>query len=105
MHTTIKLSKTQHRLLIAIQYWNCSRAIFEGMKRQLGTNDFHFLISVRSFLEYTRRGIWFLAWASDKQVCDTQKLTFNRGVSSALVRMDEMINEAMGLGRVSHLRD
>lgn len=105
MPATIPLAATQYRLLVALQYWNASRAIFDGLKRQCGNNDFHFLISLRSFIEYTRRGIWFLAWASDDELRNAEKLTFKRSGSPNLVRMDEMINGALGLGVISHLRD
>lgn len=105
MSDTVPLEATQYRLLVALQYWNASRAIFEGLKRQCGYNDFHFLISLRSFIEYTRRGIWFLAWASDERLQNAGKLTFKRSGSPNLVRMDEMINGELGLGAKSHLRD
>lgn len=105
MSDTVPLAATQYRLLVALQYWNASRAIFEGLKRQCGDNDFHFLISLRSFIEYTRRGIWFLAWASDERLQNAGKLTFKRSGSPNLVRMDEMINGELGLGAKSHLRD
>lgn len=105
MSDTVPLEATQYRLLVAPQYWNASRAIFEGLKRQCGYNDFHFLISLRSFIEYTRRGIWFLAWASDERLQNAGKLTFKRSGSPNLVRMDEMINGELGLGAKSHLRD
>jgi hypothetical protein len=105
MSGTVQLSTPQYRIVVAMQYWNASRAIFEGLRRQCGVNDFHFLISLRSFIEYTRRGIWFLLWASEERLRTAEKLTFNRSGSLHLVRMDEMINEALGLGRMSHLRD
>jgi hypothetical protein len=100
---TVQLTLQKYRLLVAIRYLNASQAIFDGMKRQRGVNDFHFLVTLRSFIEYTRRGIWFLAWASDKQLRAAEKLTFDRSGSPRLARMDEMINEALGLGKVSHL--
>lgn len=105
MSDTVPLSEKQYRLLVGIRYWNASRAIFEGLRRQCGTNDFHFLITLRSFIEYTRRGIWFLAWATEHQLRNAESLTFNRSGSPNLVRMDEMINEALGLGKRSHLHD
>ncbi|MGA7622127.1 MAG: hypothetical protein WB630_09695 [Candidatus Acidiferrales bacterium] len=64
----IELPLDKYRLLVAVQYLNASDAIFAGLKRQQGTNDFHFVGTMRSFIEYTRRGTWFLAWASEKQV-------------------------------------
>jgi len=48
MSDQIPLAEDQYRLLVAVQYWNASRAIFDGLKRQCGHNDFHFLISFRS---------------------------------------------------------
>ncbi len=105
MSDTVQLTKIQYRFLLVTQYWNCSRAILEGLKLQCGANDFHFLISLRSFIEYTRRGIWFLAWASDEKLLRAQELTFERSGSPGLVHMDELINEALGLGRKSHLRN
>ena len=105
MSDIIPLTASQYRLLVALQYWNASRAIFDGLKRQCGTNEFHFLISLRSFIEYTRRGIWFLAWATDEELRNAEKLTFKRSGSPNVVRMDEMINSALGLGATSHLRD
>jgi hypothetical protein len=105
MSDTVPLRATQYRLVVALQYWNASRAIFEGLKRQCGSNDFHFLISLRSFIEYTRRGIWFLAWANDQALRNAEELTFKRSGSPNLIRMDEMINGALGLGEKSHLRD
>jgi hypothetical protein len=66
-------------------------------------NDFHLLVTLRSFIEYARRGIWFLAWASDEQLHAAGELTFDRSGSPSLVRMDKVINGALGLGRVCHL--
>lgn len=94
-----------YRLFVAIQYLNASCEIFRGMKRQCGVNNFHFLVTARAFIEYTRRGIWFLAWATDEDLRAVGKLTFDKSGSPKVVRMDEMINEALGLGRTSHLLD
>ena len=58
----------KYRLLVAVQYLNASDLLFAGLKRQQGNNNFHFVVTMRSFIEYTRRGIWFLAWATDEQV-------------------------------------
>jgi hypothetical protein len=102
---TVSLPENQYRLLVALRYWDASTAIFQGLKRQRGVNDFHFLVTLRSFIEYTRRGIWFLAWADEQELRRAEKLTFDRSGSPNLVRMDEMINEALGLGKVSYLRD
>jgi hypothetical protein len=73
------------------------------MKAQRGVNDLHFLVTLRSFIEYTRRGIWFLAWASEKELLAAEKLTFQRSGSPGLIKMDKMINDALGSGKVSYL--
>jgi hypothetical protein len=94
---------SKYRLLVAIRYLNASRFLFEGMKKQLGVNNFHLLVTLRSFIEYQRRGIWFLAWASQEKLNVAEKLTFDQAGSPNLIRMDEMINEALRLGKVSYL--
>jgi hypothetical protein len=82
---------------------NASAFLYEGLKSQQGKNDFHFVVTMRSFIEYTRRGIWFLAWATDEQVRAVKKLTFQKPGSPGVAKMDTMINEALGLGKVCHL--
>ena len=101
----VSLDKDQHRLLVAVQYLNASQFLCEGLKRQRGVNNFHFLVTLRSFIEYTRRGIWFLAWADAETLEKATKLTFERPGSPRLATMDAMINHALGKGRVSHLMD
>lgn len=101
----VQMELEKYRMFVAIQYLNASREIFEGMKRQCGVNNFHFLVTARSFIEYTRRGIWFLVWATDENVEAMKRLTFDRSGSPHLVQIDELINEALGKGRVSHLLD
>jgi hypothetical protein len=103
MSDTVSLDKDQLRLLIALQYLNASEAIFLGLKQQHDKNIFHFVITLRSFIEYTRRGIWFLCWANTEKVLKATHLTFNSPGSPGLAAMDEMINEALGQGKVSHL--
>ncbi|MFZ0964610.1 MAG: hypothetical protein WAO35_27445, partial [Terriglobia bacterium] len=71
----------------------------------VGVNDFYFLITLRSFIEYSRRGIWFLVWASDEILRQAEKPTFKQPDSPPLAEMDAMINHALGQGRVSHLMD
>ncbi len=100
---TVNLPIGKYRLLVAIRYFNASSLILGGMKQQCGTNDFYFLITLRSFIEYTRRGIWFLVWASNEKLRGAEKLTFARSGSPNLIRMDEMIHEALGKGKVSSL--
>jgi hypothetical protein len=100
---TVDITIEKYRLLVAIRYLNSSEDIWKGLKRQQGVNDFHFLITLRSFIEYTRRGIWFLAWADEKTLKDAEKATFQRPGSPGIIQMDKMINGALGLGRVSHL--
>ena len=103
MPDTIQLPVEDYRLLVAIRYSNAAGAICEGLRRQCGVNDFHFLVTLRSFIEYTRRGIWFLVWATDAELRAAGELTFDRAGSPSLVHMDKMINHALGLGQVSHL--
>jgi hypothetical protein len=97
----IKIEK--YRLLVAIRYLNSSEDIWKGLKRQRGVNDFHFLITLRSFIEYARRGIWFLAWADEKTLKAAEKATFQRPESPGIIQMDKMINGALGLGKISYL--
>jgi hypothetical protein len=97
------LDKDQQRLFIALQYLNASELIFTGLKRQYRDNMFHFVISLRSFIEYTRRGTWFLCWANQDQLKEARKLTFEKPGSPNLVKMDQMISRALGKGAVSPL--
>ena len=99
----VQLKTEEYRQLVAVQYLNASNAIFEGLKSQQAANLFHFVVTLRSFIEYTRRGIWFLAWATEDQLRSVKKLTFDKPGSPGLAAMDKMINEALGEGRVSHL--
>lgn len=100
---TVSLDYKQYRQLVAVQYLNAADQIFKGLKQQQGTNDFHFVVTLRSFIEYTRRGIWFLVWATDDQIKEASELTFERPGSPGLVAMDQMINVALGNGNISHL--
>jgi hypothetical protein len=103
MTETIPLDKDHARLFIALQYLNASDLIFAGLKRQHKDNMLHFVISLRSFIEYSRRGIWFLCWANRDKLKEARNLTFEKPGSPPLVKMDEMINEALGKGMVSPL--
>jgi hypothetical protein len=98
-----KPTVNESRLIIGTQYFIASHNLCEGMKQSRGKNNLHLLVTLRSFIEYSRRGIWFMAWATEKKVHDAKRLTFNRSGSPNLVTMDEMINEALGLGRRSGL--
>jgi hypothetical protein len=102
---TIQMTLDQYRKFVAVQYLNASAFLFEGLKSQQGKNDFHFAVTMRSFIEYTRRGIWFLAWATDQQLSGVRNLTFQASGSPGIAKMDAMISEALGLGKVSHLMD
>jgi hypothetical protein len=85
---TVQLRLEQYRKFVAVQYLNASTFVFEGgLKCQQGKNDFHFVVSMRSFIEYTRRGIWFLVWASDEQVRAVKKLTFQKPGSPNVAAM------------------
>jgi hypothetical protein len=105
MDDTVSLDKDQLRLLIAVQYLNASQWIVDGLKQQREKNSFHFVITLRSFIEYTRRGIWFLCWANTEKLEEAMKLTFESPGSPGIGTMDAMINEALGQGTVSHLMD
>jgi hypothetical protein len=102
---TIQMTLEQYRQFVAIQYLNASAFLFDGLKSQQGKNNFHFVVTMRSFIEYTRRGMWFLAWATDQQLRGVTKLTFQASGSPGIAKMDAMINEALGVGKVSHLMD
>src|SRR5271170_4432638 len=81
-----------------MQYLNASVALFNGLKQQQPINSFYFLVTLRSFIGYTRRGVWFLAWASEEKVLAVKKLTFDKPGSPDIVSMDAKINKALGLG-------
>src|ERR1019366_9005314 len=87
MSDIVQLEMDQYRLLVALRYLNASEAICNGLQRQRGVNDFHFLVTLRSFIEYTRRGIWFLAWASEEKLRAAGTLTFDRAGSPGLAAM------------------
>jgi hypothetical protein len=105
MSDVVQLDRGQYRLLVALRYLNASELICKGMQTQRGVNDFYFLITLRSFIEYSRRGIWFLVWASDEILRQAEVPTFGQPGSPPLVEMDAMINDALGQGKVSHLKD
>ena len=100
---TVLTDLTNYRLLVAIRYLNASEELWRGLKTQQGNNDFHFLTTLRSFIEYTRRGIWFLVWATDKKLERAENLSFKDAGSPALQEMDAMLNEALGLGHICPL--
>jgi hypothetical protein len=99
----VKLTSEKYRLLVAVRYLNASDSLFAGLKSQQGTNNFHFVVTLRSFIEYTRRGIWFLAWASDEKLKAAGALTFDKPGSPGVAAMDTMINDALGMGKVTAL--
>lgn len=101
----VQMTLGQDRKFVAIQYLNASASLFNGLKGQQGKNNFHFVVTMRSFIEYSRRGIWFLAWATEEQLRSVTRLTFEAPGSPRIAKMDAMINEALGLGKVSHLMD
>jgi hypothetical protein len=105
MNDIAQLDGSQYRALVALRYLNACEDIWKGMQTQRGVSDFYFLITMRSFIEYSRRGIWFLVWASDEILRQAEKPTFERPGSPPLAAMDAMINEALGRGNVSHLND
>jgi hypothetical protein len=103
--TTVKAKPKEYRLLIGARYLDASDRLLKGMTAVHQTNPFHFLVSLRSFIEYTRRGIWFLVWASNEQLRAAEHLTFKQAGSPPLIKMDAMLQNAMGAGKVSHLAD
>jgi hypothetical protein len=103
MDETVAIRPDQYRNVIAEQYLYASSEIFSGIQTQQGKNDFHFLVTLRSFIEYTRRGVWFLVWATDQDLLNAGKATFQRPKSPHLIKIDTLINEAIGEGKISHL--
>jgi hypothetical protein len=101
MSDTLPLNKEEMHRYVAVQYLNASGRIFEGLKQQHKRNPFHFVISLRSFLEYTRRGIWYLCWANHEKLKESQAPTFDSPGSPNLKKMDIMLNEALGKGSVT----
>ncbi len=103
--TTVLAKPKDYRLLVGARYLDASDRLLKGMRALHRDNPFHFLVSLRSFIEYTRRGIWFLVWASNDQLSTAEQLTFKQAGSPPLTKMDAMINKAVGAGNVSHLTD
>jgi hypothetical protein len=105
MSDIVQLDRGQYRLVVALRYLDACEAICKGMQTQRGVNDFYFLITLRSFIEYSRRGIWFLVWARDEILRHAEEPTFKQPGSPPLVEMDAMIIDALGQGKPSHLKD
>jgi hypothetical protein len=101
--TTVLSKPKDYRLLVGARYLDASDRLLKGMRAVHQENPFHFLVSLRSFIEYTRRGVWFLVWASNAQLMEAEHLTFKQAGSPHLTKMDAMLNKAMGAGKVSHL--
>jgi hypothetical protein len=104
MADTTAINMDQYRNVLASQYLAASEALFSGLQNQKGANDFHFVVTLRSFIEYTRRGIWFLVWATEADLLKAGKATFQRPNSPPLATMDALISEALGDGKTSHLK-
>jgi hypothetical protein len=102
MTTDADLDEVQYRKFVAIEFLNASGAILRGMQRLLGWNDFLALVSLRSFIEYTRRGVWLLFFAKTKSVMATRNLSFMES-GTDIITMDKRYNAALGLGEVSYL--
>lgn len=102
MDETVAIRPDQYRNVIAEQYLYASSEIFSGIQTQQGKNDFHFLVTLRSFIEYTRRGVWFLVWATDEDLLDASHATFKRSNCPHLIKIDKLINEVIGEGNISH---
>jgi len=86
---TLQMRPRQYRQFVAVQYLNASPYLFQCVKSLQGKNDFHFVVTMRSFTEYTRRGIWFLAWATEQQLRRVTKLTFQESGSPGIAKMDD----------------
>ena len=100
---TVTLKPKNYRLVVGMRYLHASDLLLKGMQAAHRENPFHFLVSLRTFIEYTRRGIWFLVWSSNDQVRSAEHLTFRQAGSPSLTKVDAMLNKAMGAGNVSHL--
>jgi hypothetical protein len=103
--TTVVSKAKDYRLLVGARYLDASDMLLKGMRAVHQEHPFDFLVSLRSFIEYTRRGIWFLVWASNDQLREAEHLTFNQAGSPSLIKMDAMLNKAMGAGKISHLNN
>jgi hypothetical protein len=91
-------------MVLAGQYLTASEALFSGLQTLRGNNDFHFVVTIRSFIEYTRRGIWLLVWATESELLEAGKATFQRSPGPSLTEMDGLINQALGGNGKSDLR-
>jgi len=99
------LSPEKARLFVGVKYLNASTFLFQGLKRSAGTNDFHFLVTLRSFIDYTRRGIWYLVWASEDhiQIAMPPSFTFKQTGIPDTIGIDSKIRHAIGLSPKSPL--
>jgi hypothetical protein len=102
MTTDRELDEPQYRKFVAIQFLNASGAILRGMQQMLGSNDFLALVSLRSFIEYTRRGVWLLFFAKTENLLATRNLSFMES-GTDIITMDKRYNKALGRGEVSPL--
>ena len=97
---TYDLDEAHFRKLVAVQYINATREIFRGMKQLVGSNNFLVLVCLRSFIEYTRRGIWLLFFAKAESVLATRNLSFMES-GTDIITADEQIVTRLQLGDVS----
>jgi len=100
---TVLAKPKEYRLLVGARYLDASDRLLKGMRAVHQDNPFHFLVGFRSFIEYTRRGIWFLVWASNDELLTAEHLTFKQAGSPSLTKMDAMISKVLGAGNVSNL--
>ena len=98
------LDEAQFRKVVAVQYINASSEILRGMKQLVGANNFLVLVCFRSFIEYTRRGIWLLFFAKTKSLLATRKLSFMES-GTDIITADKRISKSLGRGEVSGLLD
>lgn len=98
------LDESQFRKLVAVQYINATSEILRGMKQLVGSNNFLVLVCLRSFIEYTRRGIWLLFFAKTDSLLATRKLSFMEN-GTDVITADKRISQSLELGDISSLLD
>jgi hypothetical protein len=54
--TSVLSTAKHYRLLVGARYLHASDLLLKGMEAVHNENPFHFLVTLRSFVEYTRRG-------------------------------------------------
>lgn len=103
MSELVQATIGEYRKLVAIRYLNASEKLMTAMKAELGFHDFHILVTLRSFIEYTRKGIWFLVWAKDPALRKCETISFRDPGTPSLERVDQLIQQELGNGKKSPL--